>query len=206
MVNKQHPINNNQAHASELDLNGAKKHIGSVTVSHKRTWMLIGVFLVVVIICTTAGYLWYRSTAVTAAQVEAVAKQADALIEDEEYSQAVAVWQPLMQKPMSESVECLANLKYANTLQANGQYRDANTLYLAVKDNCKNYNEFELTVGIAKSYDGLNDTKMAIEYYQNVVDIEKAKLQSNDVSVDKVKVERNITNYNQVIEELKPYL
>lgn len=184
----------------------ASKHIGHVKVSRKKWWLLIAIFLTVVIMGVAGGYYWYRSTTVTTAQVEATAQQANALIADDNYSQAVTLWQPLLQRPMSKEVECLANLKYANTLQANGQYRDANSLYLNVLDNCKEYNEFELTVGIAKSYDGLNNTSKAIEYYQKAVDIEKAKLQNNVSGIDRAQVERNIANYTEVIQELKPYL
>ena len=181
------------------------KHIGHVKVSRKKWWLLIAIFLAVVTVGVAGGYYWYRSTAVTTAQVEATAQQANALIADDKYSQAVVIWQPLLQRPMSKEVACLANLKYANTLQANGQYRDANSLYLSVLDNCKKYDEFELTVGIAKSYDGLNNTTKAIEYYQKAVDIEKAKLQNNVTGIDRAQVERNIANYTEVIEELRPY-
>lgn len=194
MNNKPDPIQATNKHILDKEIPKSKRNIFKVLI------------IIIVIIVLSIGVYYVRQYLVArsnAQKIEQITVQTSALVDEGKFSEAIAIWQEFLDEPLSADAKCTATLRYANTLNNSGKYADANEVTIIVQSDCKKVSKYDVTLQLAKSYEGEGNILKAIENYDALIAMEKEMQQNPPRGFDKAKSEEKVKNYEEIVSVLR---
>ena len=172
--------------------------------SKRNIFVVIIIVLALIVLSAVAYYArQYLVARSNAQKIEQITEQTAVLVNEGKFSEAIVIWEDFLDEPLSTDAKCTATLRYANTLNDSGKYADANEVAMTVQNDCKKTSKYEVTLQLAKSYEGEGNILKAIESYEALIGMEKEMQQNPPSGFDKAKSEETVKHYEEVIGVLR---